>query len=149
MRCWVVCARVSLTKAGIMGNWLPASESDGVYESVQELVSYFSQENEMSRPRLKFGESGVTVQSGCTSPSRLGVTAEPLGDTPSSWTPFQPSSTIVDVLLGVKFRASKRSSWTLFHPSSTIETVLLAVKFRASQGAVAVRGDNEHERVRG
>ena len=122
-RCWVVCARVCLTKAGITGNWLPASESDGVSESVQELVSYFSQGNDMSRPRLKFGGSGVTVQSGCTSPSSLGVTAEPLGDTPSNCTPFQPSS--------------------------TIENVFLAVKFQASKGAVVVWGDNEHERARG
>ena len=108
MRYWFVCARVSLTKAGIMGNWLPASEFGGVPESVQELASYSSQGNDdMSRLRLKLAESGVTIQSGCISPSRLGVTVELLGDTPSSWTPCQSSSTIENVLLAVTFRASK------------------------------------------
>ena len=72
MRFWVVYARVSLTKAGIMSNWLPASEFSGVPGSIQELASYYSQGNDMSRLRRKLAESGVTIQSGCTSPSRLG-----------------------------------------------------------------------------
>ena len=39
----------SLTKAGLMSNWLPASEFGGVSESIQELTSYFSQGNDMSQ----------------------------------------------------------------------------------------------------
>ena len=55
MRYWVICARVSLTKAGIMGNWAPASEFGGVPESVQELASYLSQGNDdLSRLRLSW-----------------------------------------------------------------------------------------------
>ena len=60
-------SELDLTKAGIMTNWLPTSEFDGVPESVQELGSHFSQGNEMSRLRLKLAESGVTIQSRCTS----------------------------------------------------------------------------------
>ena len=31
----------SLTEAGLMSNWLPASKFGGVSESIQELTSYF------------------------------------------------------------------------------------------------------------
>ena len=106
MRYCVVCTRVSLTKAGIMSNWLPASKFGGVAESAQDLASYYSQGNDMSRLRHKLAESGVAIQSGCTSPSRLGVMAEPLGDTPSSWTPCQ-FSMIENVLLAVHFEPVK------------------------------------------
>ena len=75
-----------LDKAGIMSNWLSASEFGSVPESAPELASYFSQGNDMRRLRLELAESGVTIQSRCSSPSRLGVMAEPLGDTPWSWT---------------------------------------------------------------